>query len=66
MTNKTIGAGMDEGVIDNELYERLVRKLMFAVINLKITVEKYTLSGGSKGRTFGGECPFILHGGIVG
>ena len=27
---------MDEGVIDNELYERLVRKLMLAVVKFKI------------------------------
>ncbi len=27
---------MDKGVIDNELYERLVRKLMLAVLKFKI------------------------------
>lgn len=27
---------MDKGIIDNELYERLVRKLMLAVVKFKI------------------------------
>lgn len=31
---------MDEGVIDNELYERLVRKLMLAVVKFKIDYER--------------------------
>ena len=31
---------MDEGVIDNELYERLVRKLMLAVVKFKIDYKK--------------------------
>ena len=31
---------MDEGEIDNELYERLVRKLMLAVVKFKIDYER--------------------------
>lgn len=31
---------MDKGVIDNELYERLVRKLMLAVVKFKIDYKK--------------------------
>lgn len=30
----------DEGVIDNELYERLVRKLILAIVKFKIEYEK--------------------------
>lgn len=35
-----IKLSMNEGVIDNELYERLVRKLMLAVVKFKIDYEE--------------------------
>ena len=35
-----VRVSMGEGVIDNELYERLVRKLMLAVVKFKIDYER--------------------------
>ena len=52
--------------MENELYERMVQKLMLAVVKFRLTKKKYKLSEGSTGRTFRGECPFILYGGVVG
>ena len=57
---------MDKGVMENELYERMVQKLMLAVVKFRLTKKKYKLSEGSTGRTFKGECPFTLYGGVVG
>lgn len=35
-----VNLSMDKGVIDNELYERLVRKLMLAVVKFKIDYDE--------------------------